>query len=261
MRLMWMGTASLLFAEGDDVVAFDPFPGIPPDSLCGQKRTFPDAALYGKAGNVFVTHGHFDHILYIPALFGHTDAVVHATATPYETLKNAGFPAERLRTIAPGWEGEIGPFRLRALPSRHCRFDAPIIVRTVLRRQLWAYLPHMLRLLKLNRRYPENGETLFYELSDGRVRVQILGSLGLDAKTDYPTGADWLILPFQGRSDLSASALPIVERLAPKAVLLDHYDDSFPPMSAQIPTESFAALLEARGIPCRALEAHKTITL
>ena len=261
MRLMWMGTASLLFAEGDEVVAFDPFPGIPIDSLRGQKRTVPDAALYLRAGNVFATHGHFDHILFIPALYGRTDTVIHATATPCETLQSAGFPAERLHTIAPGWEGAVGPFRLRALQGRHCRFDAPIIARTLFRRRLWQHLPHMLRLLSLNRQHPENGETLFYELTDGRVRVQILGSLGLDAGTDYPTGADWLILPFQGRSDLSASALPIVERLAPKAVLLDHYDDSFPPMSAKIPTEDFAALLEARGIPCRPLEKHKTLTL
>ena len=261
MRLTWMGTASLLFAEGDDVVAFDPFPGIPLDSLNGQKRTFPDAALYLRAENVFVTHGHFDHILFIPALYGHTDAVVHATATPCETLKSAGFPAERLRTVSPGWEGEAGSFRLRALQSRHCRFDAPVVMKTLLRRRLWAHLPHMLRLLALNRQYPENGETLFYELTGGRVRVQILGSLGLDADTDYPSGADWLILPFQGRSDLSAAALPIIERLAPKSVLLDHYDDAFPPMSSQIPTESFAALLESRGIPCRALKKHETLTL
>lgn len=261
MRLTWMGTASLLFAEGDDVVAFDPFPGIPMDARIPQKSALPEAALYRQAGNVFVTHGHFDHILCIPALYGTTDAVVHATETPCETLRSAGFPADRLREIAPGWEGQFGPFRLRALRSRHCRFDAPLIARTVLRRRLWAHLPHMLRLLKLNRQYPENGETLFYEITDGRTRVQILGSLGLDADTDYPAGADRLILPFQGRSDLAEAALPIVERLAPKAVLLDHYDDSFPPMSAQIPTEDFAALLEARGIPCRALEKYKTITL
>ena len=261
MRLMWMGTASLLIAEGDTVLAFDPFPGIPLDSLRGQKRTFPDAALYRRAGNVFATHGHFDHILYIPALYGRTDAVVHATAAPCASLKKAGFPPERLRLIAPGWEEQIGPFHLRALQSRHCRFDAPLVARTFFRRRLWAHLPHMLRLLALNRQYPENGETLFYELTDGKIRVQILGSLGLDPDADYPAGADWLILPFQGRSDLSEAALPIVERLAPKGVLLDHYDDAFPPMSAQIPTESFSEILNGRGIPCRALKKHETFTL
>ena len=257
-----MGTASLLFAEGDEVVAFDPFPGIPLDSLRGHLRTFPDTALYLKARDVFVTHGHFDHIAYIPALYGRTDAVIHATAAPCATLESAGFPAERLHTIAPGWEGEAGPFRLRALQSRHCRFDAPLIAQTIFRLRLWSHLPHMLRLLALNRRHPENGETLFYELSDGNTRVQILGSLGLDPETQYPAGADWLILPFQGRSDLPEQALPILERLAPKGVLLDHYDDAFPPMSAQIPTDGFTALVEARyGIPCRALEKHKTIQL
>ena len=112
MRLMWMGTASLLFAEGDDVIAFDPFPGIPLDSLDGRKRTFPDTALYLRAKNVFVTHGHFDHILYIPALYGSSDAVVHATAAPCETLARSAPSAS-----APCRAGIAGSTR-RSSPGR-----------------------------------------------------------------------------------------------------------------------------------------------
>ena len=106
------------------------------------------------------------------------------------------------------------------------------------------------------------GETVFYEVSAEGKRVQIMGSLGLDPNTDYPTGADVLILPFQGRSDLEAYAAPIVRSLAPKQVLLDHYDDSFPPMTTQVETARFEALLTREyGIPCSALRKNETITL
>ena len=89
----------------------------------------------------------------------------------------------------------------------------------------------------------------------------ILGSLGLDPETVYPQGADLLILPFQGKSDLSAAALPVVKRLRPKSVLLDHYDDSFPPMSAEIDTRAFCELMEKRGVPCRAFRKGEPIRI
>ena len=260
MRLTWLGTASLLLEAGDTVLAFDPFPGLPLDAAPG--GPVPDAARYAGASAVFVTHGHFDHILYIPALYGDKTLPVYATETPCATLRREGFAPSRLRQIAPGWEGTLGPFRITALQSRHCRFDAALVLRTALRPRLWAHPGRMLRLMRLNRRWPENGETLLYDVTDGEVRVQLLGSLGLDPDTDCPPGADALVLPFQGRSDPAAAALPVIERLRPRSVLLDHWDDAFPPMSACVPTAEFAALVRARlGIPCRALTKYGTLTI
>ena len=107
----------------------------------------------------------------------------------------------------------------------------------------------------------ERGETLLYEVRADGKRIQILGSLGLCPAVAYPTGADALILPYQGRSDLVTYGWPLVERLAPRAVYLDHYDDSFPPLTAAIDTTPFCDLLTARGIPCRALVPLETIDL
>ncbi len=70
------------------------------------------------------------------------------------------------------------------------------------------------------------------------------------------------MLPFQGRSDLTEYALPLAERLAPKAILLDHWDDAFPPMSAEIETGAFESLVPRRlGIPCRAMKRYETLLL
>ena len=248
MRLTWFGTAALRLASGDAAIAFDPFLGLSPGRADNPFASVPD---------VFVTHGHFDHILQIPALC--PDARVYATATPCRILRNDGMTAPR--QIAPGQTVRVGPFAVHAFQSRHCRFDAGLLLRTAASGRVWKNAGQMLRLLRLNRRYPEGGETLLYEVCAEGKRIQILGSLGLDPRTDYPTGADALLLPYQGRSDLPGAAEAVCTRLVPKRVLLDHYDDSFPPMTTQIDTAPAERLLTRRGIPCRALPIAKTITL
>ena len=204
MTLQWYGTAALLLRENDTVIAFDPFGGIPLTCSHPEKESVPHAEAFRTAHDVFVTHGHFDHILQIPSLYASADTVIHATVTPCATLLRQGLPKRQLRTVAPGQTVTAGDFTLRLYQGRHCVFDVPIIVQTVLRSSLWLHLPHMLRLLRWNRRYPENGEILLYEITANGKRVQIMGSMGLDAHTDYPTGADVLVLPCQGRSDLPA---------------------------------------------------------
>ena len=256
MKLTWFGTAALLLESDGTGIAFDPFLGIAPGDASGSPAG--DAPALARVRDVFVTHGHFDHVLQIPAVC--PAAGIHATAAPCRTLRRRGL--QDLQEIRPGQTLKIGPFTVRTYPARHCRFDGALIRKTAFSRRTWKHLRHMLRLLRWNRQYRENGEILFYEVCAGGTRVQIMGSLGLDPDTDYPVGADALILPFQGRSDLEAYAAPIVRSLAPKQVLLDHYDDSFPPMTTQVETARFEALLTREyGIPCSALRKNETITL
>lgn len=258
MILTWMGTASLLLKSGSTVLAFDPFPGLP----LGKSVTDPDdVAAFRAAGAVLVTHGHFDHIMAIPSLYAAQTCPVYATAAPRETLARRGFPETRLHPVAPGSTLHVGPFAITAYPGRHCHFDGPLLAQTALRRRTFAHLPRMVRLLYCLASYPEKGEILFYEVTDGEKRVQIMGSLGLDDDTDYPRGADALVLPFQGRSDLTDCAVPLVERLNPQSVLLDHYDDAFPPMTAPVDTAAMESALRCRGIPCRPLQKYETLLL
>lgn len=260
MKLTWMGTAALMLQSGDTTVAVDPFPGLPLDEPIN--REIPDRGLFQRADHVLVTHGHFDHIQFIPALYGQGTCPVYATETPCHTLESKGFSTGRLHRIAPGDAFDLGPLHVRTWQGRHCHFDFPLVVRTLGSPRALTHPARLARLLKLNKEYDEAGEILFYEVTDGGYRLQIMGSLGLDDATEYPTGADWLILPYQGRSDLVKYALPMVERMAPKAVLLDHYDDAFPPMSSAIDTAAFEETVSRRlGIPCRALQKYETLEL
>lgn len=260
MEITWYSAAALVMREGEAAIAFDPFFGMPVGCLTDKNLISLPKGDFDKVTDVFVTHGHVDHIYYLPELCGASHFQIHCTPAPRKTLMRCGVSPERIVPAAAGGADSVPPFDVTAYQGRHCRFDLPIILRTVSRRSFFRHLAHAVRFLWEMLRFPEKGEILMYEVSCGGKRIQVLGSLGLDAHTDYPTDADVLILPFQGRSDLEKYALGIVRRLKPRAVLLDHHDDAFPPISDDVHTEAFIKILsEQEHIPCRALVKGRDI--
>ena len=266
MTIEWMTTAALVIKEQELVIAFDPFlelqlPGIRLHTDAGKEYSAGSPAdRYRQASHVFVTHGHFDHILSIPEIYRGSGAVIHSTRTPLRSLRKSGVPEKQLSLICPGdivrlrcGPDGTGLVEVEAFQGRHCRFDAGIIRKTVLSKRFFRYPGRMLKIAALSCRFRENGEILVYEIRCGGKRIQIMGSMNLDPAVDYPGEADLLILPLQGRSDQDTYALGIVERLRPRRVLLDHYDDSFPPMSSRVDTAGFEKNLAERSIRCEKL--------
>ena len=70
--------------------------------------------------------------------------------------------------------------------------------------------------------------------------------MGLDPDTLYPEDIDLLVLPYQGTSLPVSTALSILERLHPRAVLLDHFDDAFPPITRTVDTRPLKKALEKK---------------
>ncbi|MCD7808779.1 MAG: MBL fold metallo-hydrolase [Erysipelotrichaceae bacterium] len=91
-------------------------------------------------------------------------------------------------------------------------------------------------------------------------RIQLMGSADLDDYVDYPINADDLILPHQGQSDIDAHNQKIVIILKPKRVLLDHYDNAFPPISSDVAVDDFCNMM-SKIIPTEKLIERKTITI
>lgn len=258
MKLSWYGTAALTLEEDGFCMAVDPFVAMTPVGVSDDVRYGSEtAAALKKADAVLVTHGHFDHIYDIPTLFSDSDAKIYATKTPCDTLRSHGVSDEELTVIAPGDMLTVGPFDVTVYQGRHCRFDAGVAKQTLLRKSTVTHLKDLLWLWRLNKRYPENGETAFYEIHAGGRRIQLMGSMGLDEQTDYPADADLLILPFQGTGDPAKTVAPIITALNPKRILLDHYDDAFPPLSSQIRTEDFVVRMNGRGILTEAMQTGK----
>ncbi len=130
MKLKWYGTAALLVFDEQSVIAFDPFLGI------GHGDSYPERISMNGVGalmlvsDVFVTHGHFDHIIQIPALYSGGEVTIHATSTPCETLRNHGVSEKQLDILSPGGYYAVGNFTVHAIQGRHCQFDKPLVIRT-----------------------------------------------------------------------------------------------------------------------------------
>ncbi|MDR0314301.1 MAG: MBL fold metallo-hydrolase [Treponema sp.] len=248
MKLKWYGTASILLEKEGTQLLFDPF-------LSLNGTTFkPSIDDFAAVKNIFVTHGHLDHIIDIPLIAerGGNKATVYCTATPYKVLTSKGVANEQIHKIAPGDVLNIGSFEVRVLKGKHIEFNKGLILKTILNPRVLAYRDNLMFISRENKVCIEAGETVVFDIYSSQEHILLLGSLNLDEHTEYPTGVDLLILPLQGRSDISRYAIPFIDRLLPKKVLLDHFDDTFPPISSAVDTGSFVKLLA---------EKHPSITV
>ena len=93
---------------------------------------------------------------------------------------------------------------------------------------------------------PRKKESLCYVIEAYGKRILMLGSLGIAADTEYPTGVDLALFPYQGSGHLHRIAAGIYQKLKPKAVLLIHFDDTFPPFSSDVDTSKIQKYLQER---------------
>lgn len=234
MKISWYGTASVLLQSGKDAVLFDPFFSLNP----ALPQT--DSAIFTSPPHIFITHAHIDHLLYIKSILDKGSGRVHCTAAAQQVLLKQGADADRIDVIEPGARIRVGGLSIAVYKGRHIRFDTKLVLSTMFNRRIRRFRSNRKYIVRNNRQFREQGETVIYEVSSKSGKsVLILGSLGLDDSETYPVGASLLVLPYQGSSKLLEQALPIVDQLGPKTVLLDHFDDSFPPISSAIDPEPF----------------------
>ena len=259
MKLKWFGTATILLEQDGVQLLFDPF--LPTND----KAFKPSIDELAAAKSILVTHGHLDHIADIPAILKHggggysdcgvyndgtgkhagddencdNETAVYCTETPRKTLIAKGVVSERICIIKPGDILHFPPFEVRVLKGKHIKFDKWRIIQTIVNPRIIRYRRNLIHMLGENRLCAESGETVVYDISAKGERILLMGSLNLDDDTEYPKGVDMLILPFQGRSDIAEYSMQFVERLRPKKVLLDHFDDTFPPISSHVDTGRF----------------------
>ncbi len=259
MELTWYGTASIVLRSQDTVLAFDPFMKDLPEGMESEQERSRRAQALCKQKTILITHGHFDHIASIPLLYKDEDCVVYATKTPCKTLKRKGFAKEKLRLVQAGDSLSFGNVTVRAKRGRHVAFNRKEIADSFVHGNI-KDLPRALHLSKAYLAYPEKGETLVFEIEAEGKTVTLMGSAGLCEGETYAKGADVLILPHQGRGDIDEVNAEIVKLLQPKRVLLDHYDNAFPPFSKDVETADFVRRL-APSVPACKLVEWETVEL
>ena len=167
---------------------------------------------------ILVTHGHFDHLLDIPAVMAKTRARLIASASSVNLAKQAG--ASSGDAVKPGDVRRIGPWKIRVLTATHDRlfgkvpFDRLHTQTQPPRRAAdWICGEPLAFLISVNgeRIYIDSGGTPAQLPPNERVDLAILG----------------MALP-DSRARLAAA----LAHLQPRYVLPSHQDDFFRPLSA-----------------------------
>jgi L-ascorbate metabolism protein UlaG (beta-lactamase superfamily) len=227
VRVTYLGTNGYQFEFKGHALLVDPyFSRVELLSVALGTRIQPNAAridgglrdLATKADAILVTHGHFDHLLDVPAVMAKTRARLIASASSVDLAKRAG--ASSGAAVKPGDVRRIGPWKIRVLAATHDRLFGKVPFDQTgsqagppQRAADWICGEPLAFLIEVNDRriYLDSGGTPAQLPPNERVDLAILG----------------MALP-DSRARLTAA----LARLQPRYVLPSHQDDFFRPLSA-----------------------------
>jgi L-ascorbate metabolism protein UlaG (beta-lactamase superfamily) len=241
VQLRWLGTAGFQLTEADGtVVLIDPYLSRPASA---RPCSFFSLAELRRADAIFVSHGHFDHAMDVPALVHRLGTLVYASAPVCRTLERHGTPPAHLRPLAPHASVQVGDIQVGALPARHVHFDPSLVLRTSAR--LLSFRPR--RLLPLLVAWPA-GKVFAFQVTTPAVSLIHFGSAGWIRGELQDLSPDVLLIPIQGRSDICQVAAHLAVLLQPRLVVPHHWDDFYPPISRLVSIAPFAETL-SRTLP------------
>ena len=84
MEIRWFGTATLALTSGEQSIIFDPF--IP----LNENLPRPAVAELAQYGDIFITHGHFDHLIDVPLVHEAGNATGYCSEVAATTLVREG---------------------------------------------------------------------------------------------------------------------------------------------------------------------------
>ncbi len=230
MRIKWYGTASIMLEGGDTRILVDPYlkasnPALPPFPL--REAAAADACV--------VTHPHFDHFADIGAVIAAGLRAVYVPEAGIALAERNAIPTDAMTPVAVNRQVRIGGISVNFYQGRHCKFDAGTVFSALSRLKRPSDWKKAAALLRENRRFRIAAEDILaVEFCHAGQRVLVLGSAGMDADTEYPTGVDMLVFPCQGRRNMQKYIMPFMETFRPKTLFFDHFDDAMPPVTETV---------------------------
>ena len=231
MRVRWLGTAGFSIEHAGHTVLFDPYVTRASLVRCvvaplvsdvhAVRRHFP------RADAIVVGHTHFDHALDTPLIARLTGARVFGSHSAATLCRAQGVPAaqvEDVQRIAGGEPivREVGPFRLRFIPSAHSRFA---FGRVPAAGEIADCDDVPLRLGQY-----KCGAVFGVEICVAGKTLFHLGSAELvDANLDVKN-VDLLLMCVAGWTSSRDFPERVARKLAPAATLLSHWDNFFRPI-------------------------------
>lgn len=258
IKITWFGTATILIDLNGEKLLFDPF------FRMNKKLEQPALQEFCNVDCIFNTHAHFDHTYNLPTILEHSTAKLYAPYATYKILKTLNVNVEdKVKVLKPNDILKTKNGTITVFSSKHVQSNLFHAMLVALKSIFIFKARRACKLLRIHKNYPMGNEIFAYEIKLENKKIIVFGSAGIDATKELPKDVDILIWPFQGKMNMTKYSIPIIEKIKPKIIILDHFDNAYPPITSNVNTKKLVKILGKKHPEIKVIvpQYHKTIKL